>query len=202
MNPNVQSLLLLISSILSLLFLLLFILNRFSIKIRHVTYIALLVSTVIVYLNNDIKLDFFNGLFLINDGEINATGRLVIWNYLFHLFFEENIMFGLGFDGIYAGKYSYMISKALGWKLTDAHNGFFEVLIQLGVVGTVLFVVSYFKLYWTIISSTCSDTRSREFIIYILLFSLVVNMTSSHYLEIFSFVNFLLYTFFFYSIKN
>lgn len=69
------------------------------------------------------------------------TGRTELWSELLTYVGAHPIL-GYGFEGFWGPMHTASVSLALGWVVPHAHNGYIEMLLDLGVVGLVLFVVT------------------------------------------------------------
>jgi O-antigen ligase len=69
------------------------------------------------------------------------TGRTDLWPHVIDAILEEPL-FGWGFDGFWfpSNPAAARIYRALTWGPANAHNGLLELLLQLGVFGTALFM--------------------------------------------------------------
>jgi O-antigen ligase len=61
------------------------------------------------------------------------TGRTELWDYL--LAMKTNPAFGVGFESFWLGERLDSIQKVLRWRPNEAHNGYLETYLQLGLVG-------------------------------------------------------------------
>jgi exopolysaccharide production protein ExoQ len=71
------------------------------------------------------------------------TGRTELWPYVIDAILEKPL-FGWGFDGFWfpSNPAATSISDAVGWSVPEAHNGLLELLLQLGIFGTALFMAN------------------------------------------------------------
>ena len=75
----------------------------------------------------------------------SLTGRTEIWQAV--LAVENNPWIGSGYDSFWLGSHIRMVAKAIGYTgVTEAHNGYLEVFINLGWAGVLL-------LTWVLISA-------------------------------------------------
>jgi exopolysaccharide production protein ExoQ len=73
------------------------------------------------------------------------TGRTDIWSMVWDKFLQRPWV-GYGYSAFWMGKdgkESAGISEALHWIVPHSHNGFLDVLVQVGAVGLLLFFVGY-----------------------------------------------------------
>ena len=69
------------------------------------------------------------------------TGRTELWSELLTYVGARPIL-GYGFEGFWGPMHTANVSLSLGWVVPHAHNGYIEMLLDLGVVGLLLFVVT------------------------------------------------------------
>jgi O-antigen ligase len=71
----------------------------------------------------------------------NATieGRAQLWSTLLHT--DPNPIFGAGFESFWLGGRLEGIWEEYWWRPTQAHNGYLELYLNLGLVGLLLFIV-------------------------------------------------------------
>jgi exopolysaccharide production protein ExoQ len=68
------------------------------------------------------------------------TGRADIWRELF-VEIEKHPIVGIGFSAFWGGEYSLAapIIRKLGWAVPGAHNGYLDIINELGLVGFAFF---------------------------------------------------------------
>jgi exopolysaccharide production protein ExoQ len=69
------------------------------------------------------------------------TGRTELWSELL-TYSAARPLLGYGFDSFWSPMHTANVSLALGWVIPDAHSGYVEMLLDLGLIGLVLFVAS------------------------------------------------------------
>jgi exopolysaccharide production protein ExoQ len=69
------------------------------------------------------------------------TGRTELWSELM-TYVGAHPIAGYGFEGFWGPLHTASVSLALGWVVPHAHNGYIEMLLDLGAVGLLLFVVA------------------------------------------------------------
>jgi exopolysaccharide production protein ExoQ len=77
------------------------------------------------------------------------TGRFDLWNMVWVSILRKPWL-GYGFDAFWQGMRgeSVFVIQAVGWvPLGGAHNGFLELLLEMGFVGLAVFAVGYFLLW-------------------------------------------------------
>jgi O-antigen ligase len=76
----------------------------------------------------------------------DLTGRTDLWRSVGSMILARPFL-GYGFSGFWEGASieSYSVEKYVGWSPTYSHNGYLEILLNLGVVGTGLFLIFLWK---------------------------------------------------------
>ena len=80
------------------------------------------------------------------DKDPTLNGRLPIWEIMIERIGERPWL-GYGYHGFWqgwAGKYSAPIWRAIVWKPTHAHNGFVDLMLDFGILGTLVFALAFF----------------------------------------------------------
>jgi len=69
------------------------------------------------------------------------TGRTQLWSLVWKLI-RSHPWFGYGYGGFWLGLQgpSAPVWRAVGWQPPNAHNGFLDLLLDLGIIGLLLFV--------------------------------------------------------------
>jgi len=89
-------------------------------------------------------------LLLMMGKDTTFSGRTDIWAMVWQKFLDRP-WFGYGYSAFWMGKdgkQSADIWEALHWSVPHSHNGFLDVLVQVGVVGLALFFVGYAVFFW------------------------------------------------------
>ncbi len=92
-----------------------------------------------------LNLEQFFGLF---GKDITLTGRTLLWEYGFKAFMAKPFL-GFGFDAFWhdTSQYGGLAIRAIaGWNAPGIHNGWLELLLSVGLVGTTFFSIIFFKL--------------------------------------------------------
>ncbi|MEM7066431.1 MAG: O-antigen ligase [Cyanobacteria bacterium P01_B01_bin.77] len=74
------------------------------------------------------------------------TGRTDIWEYIYTKIGQEPA-FGYGFQGFwhgFAGESRYIIQR-VGWEVPDAHHGFLDMTLQIGIIGSSMVCLSLWQ---------------------------------------------------------
>jgi len=72
----------------------------------------------------------------------DLTGRTDLWHSVGSMILARPLL-GYGFSGFWGGASieSYQVEKYVGWSPTYSHNGYLEILLNLGIVGCGLFLI-------------------------------------------------------------
>jgi O-antigen ligase len=77
--------------------------------------------------------------------DLTLTGRTDIWAVMLELILKRPL-FGYGYNGFWLGwdsEVSAYVWRTLAWECPYAHNGFMDLLAELGLSGLVLFLLSF-----------------------------------------------------------
>jgi O-antigen ligase len=72
----------------------------------------------------------------------DLTGRTDLWRSVGSMILARPLL-GYGFSGFWGGASmeSYAVENYVGWSPEYSHNGYLEILLNLGIVGTVFFLI-------------------------------------------------------------
>jgi exopolysaccharide production protein ExoQ len=163
---------------------------RQKLRIKHYLIFlgVLLIGVVAVLLN----LNFLLGILGRNT---SLTGRIPMWTYLFNNFISHRLILGYGYgsfwhlEGIRVG-----IAQVLDWSypVLIGDNGFVDILVNLGVVGLVIFIgLMTTGIYFAVKKLLQKRTLISAFPLIYFVFFLVANISLSLILESESFTWFL-----------
>ncbi len=77
--------------------------------------------------------------------DLTLTGRTDIWAVMLEMI-SQRPLFGYGYSGFWMGwdsEVSAYIWRTLEWECPYAHNGFMDLLAELGISGLALFLISF-----------------------------------------------------------
>lgn len=127
---------------------------------------------------------FFNANKILNlfGRDISLTGRVDLWRSLAHLIYE-NIYLGYGYGAFWQSKNTDYINfeTSSGWLPVHGHNGLIDLLIELGLVGLILFMASFISTGYRTICLAWKDPKNDEtlFSLGYLIFLILANITES-----------------------
>jgi O-antigen ligase len=70
--------------------------------------------------------------------EATIIGRAELWRQLFAL--HTNPIFGVGFESFWLGNRLVLLSEGRPWQPNEAHNGYLEIYLNLGLVGLLMLI--------------------------------------------------------------
>ncbi len=107
------------------------------------------------------------------------TGRLNLWNAVL-LAISKRLWLGYGFNAFWQGMKgeSGYVLVAVGWAPKYAHNGFLDLVLDLGVLGLLVFAIGYLT-FWrqAIVFVTRAPSRVAIWLCTYLAFILFYNLT-------------------------
>ena len=108
----------------------------------------------------------------------DLTGRTEIWNAVLHSI-SKRPWLGYGFSAFWEGTTgeSGSVLDAIGYTIGYSHNGFLDVLLQVGAVGLVAFIASYLLLWNRALALLSKATGSTAvwqctFLVFLLLYNI------------------------------
>jgi O-antigen ligase len=114
------------------------------------------------------------------------TGRVQIWPPLFQ-YWRDHWLLGSGFGSFWnIGDPEPISSYAEGWvsQITSGHNGFLDLLVQIGLPGLVLAVIAFFAVPMRqLLTSGALDRSRRSLLAAVILFGVGHNFTESSLLD-------------------
>jgi O-antigen ligase len=115
--------------------------------------------------------------------DITLTDRTFIWHDVYGAA-SGNPLFGVGFGGFWIGRMANIPWNAqMTWVLGQAHSGYVDTYLQLGVVGIILLLCVFFTTLPRLLDSLTDDFDFGCFRITMFLTMLFINITESVYLR-------------------
>lgn len=112
---------------------------------RPVHYYSILIVSLVVAAALLLNLDFVLGLF---NRTPTFTGRVPMWTILLRDVFPQKPWGGYGFGTIWANSsFRLQMRDRVGWPfpVLIGDNGFLDILLNVGIIGFVLFLLNYIK---------------------------------------------------------
>jgi O-antigen ligase len=120
-------------------------------------------------------------------GDPTLTGRIFLWDALLEIG-KDNWLFGSGYGGFWIGEYANNLWQIFTWKPTQAHNGYIDVYIDIGVVGVCILVIVLIVTYLSIEKGLASGSDFAKFRFAIFITTMIYNFTESSFLKPTSFL--------------
>ena len=78
------------------------------------------------------------------DKDVSLSGRVPLWEGLLPVV-SERLVLGHGFEAAFSGAFSpaHEVVVQVGWNPGDSHNAGMQILLELGLVGLLLFLIGY-----------------------------------------------------------
>lgn len=158
----------------------------YSIRLLALTVFIGVTSLVTLVLIHSIVMfspDSFFGKIITSFGRnITLTDRTYIWHDVYAA--VSNPLLGVGFGGFWIGRLANIPWNAnMTWVLGEAHNGYIETYLQLGLVGGFLLTGVLFSLLPKLLASLVDDFDFGCFRITLFLTIILINITESTYIR-------------------
>jgi O-antigen ligase len=154
-------------------------LNNRNVLVNILFVMVVLVSLLSYFFNN---LDYIVNLF---GKDLTLSGRLPLWLFLLESA-QDKLLLGYGYGAYWngVGSPSADVIDQLMWIPNDAHNGYLDIILSIGVVG---FIFVSWKIIDIFLSVKTLYNNNREIkyllIISIIVYILLVNITSTSILK-------------------
>ncbi|BAZ45770.1 O-antigen polymerase [Chondrocystis sp. NIES-4102] len=126
-----------------------------------------------------------NSTFSLLDKDLTLTGRVPLWNLLIESRILPKLWLGYGYSGFWqpwqgANSPSAIITRLIGEWAVHAHNGFLDIILNLGLIGFSLFVLCLITNIGQSIKLIL-ENRTKEIVLplVILTFILVSNLSQT-----------------------
>jgi O-antigen ligase len=155
--------------------------SSFRYKILIVPVLAYVVALAVVY-----EMFYIDDVseWLLNPDSL--TGRTVIWQFMCKYASDHSVL-GAGFGSFWnIGDASPINDMTNGWvsKLTQGHNGYLDVLVQLGTLGVTLCFAALFVIpLWRLTTQPQADSATSTLAVSIIFFAAAHNLTETSVLD-------------------
>ena len=128
--------------------------------------------------------DSFFGYLITKFGrDITLTDRIYIWNDVYAAA-ANNPLFGVGYGGFWIERIANIPwNSTMTWVLGQAHNGYIDTYLQLGLVGGFLFARVLFATLPRLVASLDDDFDYGCFRITLFITILFINVTETTFLR-------------------
>ena len=94
------------------------------------------IVAVIAFITADAAFGLLDLIVDVTGHEANLVGRRQLWGELFAL--HTNPLFGVGFESFWLGDSVHELAAKRGFTPNEAHNGYLETYLNLGLIGLLL----------------------------------------------------------------
>ncbi|MBW3078679.1 O-antigen ligase family protein [Bifidobacterium simiiventris] len=132
----------------------------------------ILADSILIIIPNILKLSFVKGFiegFLGKD--LTLTGRTYIYKNVIQII-RKNIFFGNGWGSAYS-----VMTTSLGANTPNAQNGLLNLMVELGIVGVLLFCLFVYICFYSVSKSSLNDLYPINSYCYILIILSMVEIT-------------------------
>ena len=105
------------------------------------------------------------------------TGRTELWQQLFG--FHTNPIFGTGFESFWLGDRIRRFFELYRWHANEAHNGYLETYLNLGLIGLFLMIGLFIATFWKSRRELFTNFQFGRFRLGLLVAIIVYNWTEA-----------------------
>ena len=110
------------------------------------------------------------------------TGRTLLWDELVKIA-EQRRFLGSGYGGFWIGNIGNNLWEIFQWNPGQAHNGYLDVYIDLGIVGLVFLICLIFLTYRNVLVNLRYDSDYGRYRLALLAMILIYNVTESGFIK-------------------
>jgi O-antigen ligase len=146
-------------------------------EVRQGPMVHVLVATVLLIAFTTLFLDFGHGVLQTMGRDPTLTGRTEVWNVA--LRYAGDPLLGTGFESFWLGERLEKIWNIYWWHPNEAHNGYLEVFLNLGLMGIVLLATLVGAGYRNVIRALRRDPEAGSFNLGYFVAALAYNFTEA-----------------------
>ncbi|MDY6899949.1 MAG: O-antigen ligase family protein, partial [Cyanobacteriota bacterium] len=129
--------------------------NNYKLQIITISFVLiLLVSALILIFGNAESIVGASGK------DLTFNGRTDLWEPLLNQMLERPL-FGYGYKAFWDSPFAANIRLAHEWA-SNSHNGFFEIILDVGIVGFVIFAIGFLRFFYMAIYRVVSIAKKPE----------------------------------------
>jgi len=121
-------------------------------------------------------------------GDPSLTGRDGVWRFLLYKWSQHNPLLGVGYGALWQAGPAIktdLISNRVLWMMNEGHNGYLDLLAQLGVTGCLLLAIFLFvstkRIYRYLMISGKTEVGIGDYAAYLFIASVGYNMAESSF---------------------
>jgi O-antigen ligase len=126
--------------------------------------------------------DLIPWLITFTGGDPTLTGRTLLWDELLKIGANQ-YFFGSGYGGFWLGGIGNNLWETFSWHPGQAHNGYIDVYIDLGIIGLILLIALIVSTYRDVLANLVFDSNFGRFRMALLGMILFYNITESSFLK-------------------
>jgi exopolysaccharide production protein ExoQ len=119
-------------------------------------FIGFFLAVVFFSLNEDLILEFLGK-------DPTMTGRTIMWSFVIDNIYEKPLL-GWGYPAVFwsgGNPAAAQIAQVMNWTSPNAHNGLLELLLDIGIVGTSLFLFLWARNF--VLALKCMSGPAQQF---------------------------------------
>jgi O-antigen ligase len=122
----------------------------------------------------------FGEVALLFGRESDFSGRTQVWMFSLE-FLQRSPLLGYGYTAFWGGPAAIIFQRWAGFPVPNAHNGYLDLALGVGIPGAALVIVVVGRLIWMLARPDGGEeaVRSRRFTAALLTFVLVMNITEN-----------------------
>jgi exopolysaccharide production protein ExoQ len=109
---------------------------------------AYVVAGIVLFIIAQLTFDIYGHFVDVSGHEETIEGRGRLWQICLHM--DTNPIFGTGFESFWLGERLKKIWEEVHWNPGQAHNGYLEMYLNLGVLGLLIFLGVLIATFWKI----------------------------------------------------
>ena len=153
-------------------------LKRLSLRSKKsvmIIFLFLIFTSILLFL----FLINFNTFLAVNNRDITLSGRTPLWNTLWD-FIQQKPWLGYGYGSFYSSeaREANLLWQVHEWIPVHSHNGYIQLLINLGFIGLVIFTIGFFScLFNSLFKYLVSKELKMLWIFSFLMYNVFLNFT-------------------------
>jgi len=145
---------------------------------NNIKYIGIVISIIaFVFIFLQLSVDILQSSVTILGRNMTFTDRTLIWKDIIGM--STSSLLGTGYDSFWLGDRLERLWAEYWWRPTEAHNGYIETYLELGLVGLLLLIGVIFSVYKNVRRTLMVDFEYGRFRMIFLVIAIVYNFMES-----------------------
>ncbi len=115
--------------------------------------------------------------------DLTLTGRTFLWTEVVR-YARQRPLFGYGFGGFWVGDLGNDLWTTFTWRPNQAHNGYLDVFVQLGMVGSLLFLGVLVQTGARVAGALRRDRRLGALLVVLYVNCIITNFSESSFIRL------------------